>query len=64
MMVGRVRAIAGLSVEHRPIKNHPVLKDNRAHTEIFGDKRDQQIRIGLMRAYRWVIAHPKEGRPP
>jgi hypothetical protein len=48
MVVGRVRAIPNLSVEHVP------LPENRAHTEVFG-KKDVEARVMLLRASRWVI---------
>lgn len=49
MVVGMVRAIPGLVVEHAP------LPDNRAHTDVIGDKKDPEIRILLTRACEWVI---------
>lgn len=54
MVAGTVRAIPGLTLEHAP------LPDNRAHSNIYGDKRDQEIRVLLTRALDWVIAVPKE----
>ena len=48
--VGGVRAIKPLSVEHEP---EP---DNRAHTEVFGDKKkDPEVRLKLQRLAEWVI---------
>lgn len=55
LVVGTIRGINGLTVEHAPIKDHPELPDNRAHTEVYGDKRDPEIRVNLLRAWRWVI---------
>ncbi len=48
--VGGVRAINPLSVEHKP---EP---DNRAHTEVLGDKKkDPEVRLRLQRLAEWVI---------
>jgi len=48
MLVGSVRAISTLVVEHTP------LPENRAHTEVFGNK-DVEVRVLLQRACRWTI---------
>lgn len=48
MLVGHVRAIPNLLVEHMP------LPDNRAHTDVYG-KKDVEVRVLLQRACRWVI---------
>lgn len=52
MLVEEVRSIPGVSVEHSP------LPDNRAHSDVFGDKKDQEIRVRLTRACQWVIDPP------
>lgn len=46
--VGDTRNIPGLSVVHTP------LNDNRAHTDVFGQK-DTQARVMLGRICRWQI---------
>jgi hypothetical protein len=46
--VGGIRAIASLSVQHEP------LPDNRAHTEVFGEK-NPKARVLLQRLAEWVI---------
>ena len=51
MLVGDVRAIPRLSVEHTP------LPDDRSHTDVFGPK-DTQSRLALQRACSWVIRVP------
>ena len=51
MLVGHVRAIPNLLVEHTP------LPDNRAHTDVFGQK-DVEVRVLLQRACRWVVPAP------
>ena len=52
MLAGTVRTIPGLTLEHDP------LPDNRAHSNIYGDKKDQEIRVRLTRCLEWVIAVP------
>jgi hypothetical protein len=47
--VGDVRAVPGQSVQHWP------KEENYAHTEIFGDKQDEEIRQKLWNAVKWVI---------
>lgn len=51
MPVGGIRGIQGLSVQHEP------LTDNRAHSEIFGDKTPER-RVLLSRLIRWEVALP------
>lgn len=46
--VGDVRSIPDQKVVHEPVD------ENRAHTEVFGDK-DAQVRVKLGRIYRWSI---------
>jgi hypothetical protein len=53
MVAGVVREIQGLTVEHDP------LAENRAHSEIYGNKKDQEVRVLLTRACDWVIAVPQ-----
>ena len=48
MVVGAVRAIPNLRVEHVP------LPENRAHSEVFG-KKDVEARVLLQRACRWSL---------
>jgi hypothetical protein len=48
MTVGDVRAIESLTVVHEP------LPENRAHTEVFGEK-DPEVRVKLRRIARWCI---------
>ncbi len=48
MEVGRVRGIAGQSVEHSP------LLENRAHTDVLGEK-DTEARVMLRRAAAIVV---------
>jgi hypothetical protein len=50
MLAGEVRRIQGLSVEH-----DPEWPNNRAHSEVYGNKRDQEVKVRLMRACYWVI---------
>jgi hypothetical protein len=50
LLAGNIREIPGLSVEH-----DPEWPDNRSHTEIYGNKKDQQTRLLLMRASHWEI---------
>jgi hypothetical protein len=40
--VGGVRAIQGLTVVHEPIEQ------NRSHTEVFGDKKANRVRLMLL----------------
>ena len=54
MIVGVARSIPGVAVEHTP------RPENRAHTDVFGDKKDQEIRVRLTRACEWVIAPPEK----
>lgn len=49
MLVRRVRGIPGVQVDHSP------LPDNRSHTDVLGDKKDQEIRAKLLSACEWVI---------
>ena len=51
MVVGEVREIPGLKVEHSP------LPENRSHTDIFG-KKDPEVRLRLLRICRWMIRVP------
>jgi len=55
MGVEAVRRVPGQSVEHRP------LPDNRAHTDVLGDK-DEEARVKFRRIARWVLRCP--GEPP
>lgn len=49
-----VRAIDSLTVEHRPSWK----EQNRAHSEILGDKRtNPEVRVALRRAARWAIPY-------
>jgi hypothetical protein len=50
MQAGEVRDISGLTVEH-----DPEWPNNRAHSQVYGNKKDQQVRVLLMRACRWAI---------
>jgi hypothetical protein len=53
MLVRKVREIPGVKVDHSP------LPDNRSHTDVVGNKKDQEIRAKLLRACEWVIPiHP------
>jgi hypothetical protein len=52
MSVVNVRNIEGLTVEHTP------LPDNRAHADVFGDKNDEEVRVKLRQACKWVIPIP------
>jgi|SRR5690242_5530869 len=48
--VGGVRQISPLTVEHTP------QPENRAHSEVFGDKKkDPEVRLKLKRLAQWVI---------
>lgn len=54
MIAGRVRGIPDQTVEHTPV--HP---DNRAHTDVFGDKdSNPEVRVLLRRASDWAIRLP------
>lgn len=47
LVAGDIRAVPGQLVEHRP------LAENRAHSEIVGDKKAPGIRLRLLRLARW-----------
>ncbi len=50
MQVGDVRKIPGQQVQHTP------LPDNRAHTDVLGEKdRDPEVRIKFRRIFNWAI---------
>lgn len=50
LSVGGIRKIPNLTVEHTPED------DNRAHTDVFGDKkRNPEVRMKLHRLANWVI---------
>lgn len=51
--VGRTRAINSLIVTHSP----DVLKGNRAHTDVIGEK-SVQVRLMLSEIYTWEIRTP------
>lgn len=51
MVVGEVRGIPGLTVEHSS------LPENRSHTDVFG-KKDPEVRLRLLRICRWMIRVP------
>ncbi len=51
MVVGEIREIPGLRVEHSP------LTENRSHTDVFG-KKDPEVRLQLLRGCRWMIRVP------
>jgi hypothetical protein len=55
--VGRVRQIPGQEVEHTPIyephSTPPIL--NRAHTDVYGDKTDEEVRLGFINAWEPAI---------
>jgi len=48
LVVGQVRTVPGQTVEHAP------LPDNRAHTNVMGEK-SAQVRLMLMRLYRMAL---------
>jgi hypothetical protein len=48
LVAGSVRGIPGLSVEHTPSL------DNRAHTDVFGQK-SPEVRLKLKRIAEWII---------
>jgi hypothetical protein len=56
MRVLDIRIIEGLVVEHTP----DLSNNNRAHTDVYGDKHDEEVRVKLRRACKWVIAAPQE----
>lgn len=41
-------------IDHDPIRNDPVLPDNRAHTKIIGEK-DPEVRLKFVDIYEWAI---------
>lgn len=49
LIAGEVRQIDSLVVEHTP------KDDNRAHTDVFGDKTDPEVRLKLARSSKWLI---------
>ncbi len=57
LTVGDVRAIPWQVVEHTPMyqpdENPPNI--NRAHTDVFGEKRNPEIRLRYLQIYRMVI---------
>ena len=57
LVVGEVRAIPQQVVRHAPIQDHPVLPDNRAHTDVAGPKAigDLEIQDNYARICRLVI---------
>lgn len=58
MLVAEIREIPGITVAHTPTP------DDRSHVDVLGDKRDQEIRVKLLRACReWVVPIP-EPLPP
>jgi hypothetical protein len=54
MNVGEVRGVDALRVVHEPIKDHPTLPDNRAHSEVFEEK-TEEVRTKLGRLAQWAI---------
>ena len=60
MMVGEIRAIEALVVEHTPIQENSFdeggnrLKPNRAHSDVFGEK-TTEVRVKLSRIWAWQI---------
>jgi hypothetical protein len=57
MRVQKIRAIANQSVHHTPVQNTPPKPDNRAHTDVVGEK-DTQSRLQFTRIYEWIINPP------
>ena len=56
LVAGRVRLISGLTVEHEPDRS----MNNRAHTEVYGDKKsDPEVRVMLRRIFKWEIRYSK-----
>jgi hypothetical protein len=52
MQVSDVRKIPGQNIQHSP------LPDNRAHTDVLGEKdRDPEVRIKFRRIYTWAIPY-------
>lgn len=49
LQVGATRAIPGQTVEHEP------LPANRAHTEVFGEKRSTEVRERFMQIYQMIV---------
>lgn len=50
LAVEQVRSVSRLTVVHTP------LDQNRAHTDVHGEK-DTEVRIKLLRSYKWEIKH-------
>lgn len=48
--VGSVRAMPGQTVTHSP------LPENRAHTDVMGQKKDEEARMRFVRIARFVLA--------
>jgi hypothetical protein len=58
MGVGCVREIPGQTVVHTPIQGRPDIPDNRAHTDVYGEKRDNEIRVRFRRCSTLVLPLP------
>ncbi|MGH2531680.1 MAG: hypothetical protein ACRDJW_05180 [Thermomicrobiales bacterium] len=56
LVVGDIRSIEGQSVEHTPIPNAPERKGNRAHTDVFGDKDDLEVKLRFRRCSKLILA--------
>jgi hypothetical protein len=60
MVVGAVRNVDGLAVEHEPVQENSSdergnpLRPNRAHCEVFGEKTTER-RVKLSRLWRWEV---------
>ena len=52
--VGRVRGVPGLTVEHKP----DMERNNRAHSNVIGDKRTPEVRLKLLRIAEWRTRVP------
>jgi hypothetical protein len=50
LIAGDVRQISPLTVEHSPDRE----RNDRSHTDVVGEK-DQEVRLKLLRVYRWAI---------
>lgn len=60
MNVGEVRKVESprQEVEHTPLHGHEELPDNRAHTDVRGEK-TEEVRMKLRRIATWVIRVPE-----
>jgi len=67
LIAGRVREFPNQLVVHDPIEGNDLIRANRAHTQVFGDKKalvdGVEVRAKLMEMYHLVLTFDPKHKP-